>query len=87
MPSTINRLAIQNKTVNVRKSTKIPLSKFNTLDFPKGNFYIEPVITTNESDNQPDNEPDSQPDNEPDQEPEYLSQINKMIYLQTGGEI
>jgi len=48
MPATINRLAIQNKTVNVRKSTKIPLSKFNTLDFPKGKFYIEPVVTTNE---------------------------------------
>ena len=48
MPSTINRLAIQNKTVNVRKSTKIPLSKFNTLDFPKGKFYIEPVVTTTE---------------------------------------
>jgi hypothetical protein len=48
MPATINRLAIQNKTLSVRKSTKIPLSKFNTLDFPKGKFYIEPVITINE---------------------------------------
>jgi len=48
MPATINRLAIQNKTVSVRKSTKVPLTKFNTLDFPKGKFYIEPVVTTNE---------------------------------------
>ena len=45
MPATINRLAIQNKTVSVRKSTKIPLTKFNTLDFPKGKYYVEPVVT------------------------------------------
>ena len=48
MPATINRLAIQNKTVSVRKSTKIPLTKFNTLDFPKGKYYVEPVVVTTE---------------------------------------
>jgi hypothetical protein len=41
MPVTINRLAIQNKTVSVRKSTKIPLSKFNTLNFPQSNSTME----------------------------------------------
>ena len=32
---TINRLAIQNKPIYVRKSSGYPLARFNTLDRPK----------------------------------------------------
>ena len=110
MPS-INRLAVQNKSVPLRKNNKIPI--FNSLNYPQistGSYLLQQkrVLQTgsnpsnepdneqdsepdsepdNEPDNKPDSKPDSEPDNEPDQEPEYLSQINMMIYLQTGGEI
>ena len=41
MPS-INRLAVQNKSVNLRKNNKIPI--FNSLNFPQistGNYSLQ----------------------------------------------
>ena len=88
MTYSLNRLAVSRQALIRKRNPNVTM--FNTLDYQTSSISStssQKVSNPVQSYNEPNNEPDNELYNEPDNEPKYSSQINKMIYLQTGGEI